>query len=815
MQQDSGDRKQRGFSFTAQRARRQFGRVLKSLLAVGLLLASPGGPQFVFAQTQADEVSEALARFSELREGFASLRSGLDRTQFDLDALGLELAFEDAETIVTFVREEIAFEQYPGVLRGGEGTLVDGAGNALDQALLLAILLGDAGYQLQIARGELSVEQAGLLLQELQGGRRAPTQVIDPADAPLDLDDEALAQAAETIESELERLQQDTDGAAAFIHRELAAAGLELPGSDVNVVVEEARDYFWVEYRLHESDEWQAAHVAFSDPPASLAGLDALSHLDSSIPEELQHRFRFEVFIEQRLGGDLKVTPVMAAWERPVPNMTGIALTYANMPDSDFDGFDLDLEAALAEAEFFYPMLNGDQVDGALAFDLLGNTVDPMAAAAPAAGLFQSVGGLFGEAAGALAGEDDPADFVTLTAQWLEYTLIAPGGEETTHRRTVFDRIGAENRAAGRVELTDELSTVEVAAALATSHTFMVSAGRFSEAYVLDGNLASNLALLDYTATALADVSAGATSPAVPDSEGEKALRRIDHLNLFATMDDTRIPVADVASYRHAPGLVVISSNAVTSVVQTDVVSNARRSFRVRAGELPVAAPDQQLLAGVWESRVEGLAIASEQDAIVDTFSAFQAAEAEHLDVLTLTAADNAALEQLDLPLVSRQAMQADLEAGFIVITPAGRATSSPHVGWWRVHADSGETLGRGSDGRGSATEYAVVLTRAGLAVGGVYAFTGCAVTSNNPLHYACCIIQAGIVGAASFTVGAALAGAFAAGAVIAFVALDVTAGAIMLGFDVAGASLIPSLCERHAGNPEQRAGAAVCWLPG
>ncbi len=141
-------------------------------------------------------------------------------------------------------------------------------------------------------------------------------------------------------------------------------------------------------------------------------------------------------------------------------------------------------------------------------------------------------------------------------------------------------------------------------------------------------------------------------------------------------------------------------------------------------------------------------------------------------------------------------------------------------VGWWRVHAESGETLGRGSDGRGNAlTEYATleakIMTRVGLAIGGVYAITGCAATSNNPIHYACCLAQAATVGTAMFGLGLALAGAFAAGAVISFVALDVTAGSIMFAFDVAGAPLIPSLCDRHAGHSEERAGTQACWLPG
>ena len=72
----------------------------------------------------------------------------------DLDELGFALG-GDAETIIDWVRQNISFQQYPGMLRGAYGTLITRPGNALDQAMLLARLLGDAGYEIRIARGKL------------------------------------------------------------------------------------------------------------------------------------------------------------------------------------------------------------------------------------------------------------------------------------------------------------------------------------------------------------------------------------------------------------------------------------------------------------------------------------------------------------------------------------------------------------------------------------------------------------------------------------------------------------------------------------
>ena len=56
----------------------------------------------------------------------------------------------EAEFILDYVSNDIAFQPYEGVLRGVAGTLRARAGNSLDQSILLASVLKSAGYDARV-----------------------------------------------------------------------------------------------------------------------------------------------------------------------------------------------------------------------------------------------------------------------------------------------------------------------------------------------------------------------------------------------------------------------------------------------------------------------------------------------------------------------------------------------------------------------------------------------------------------------------------------------------------------------------------------
>ena len=119
------------------------------------------------AQTESSSAPAADdGQFVVLTAYANELRAAINRTDFDLQALLDSLDYDD-QRIIEFVRDTIAFEPYRGVLRGAAGTLMSKAGNSLDQSLLLASLLQDAGYSARIAGGTLRDDQIAALLAQI------------------------------------------------------------------------------------------------------------------------------------------------------------------------------------------------------------------------------------------------------------------------------------------------------------------------------------------------------------------------------------------------------------------------------------------------------------------------------------------------------------------------------------------------------------------------------------------------------------------------------------------------------------------------
>jgi hypothetical protein len=106
----------------------------------------------------------------------------------------------DPQKTFEFLRDQIGVEPYNGVLRGARGTLMAGAGNALDRSLLARDLLEAQGQTTRLVSGQLPEEQARKLLDRFL--QADPSPALRPSSQPTasdsDLNQEAADIAAKT-----------------------------------------------------------------------------------------------------------------------------------------------------------------------------------------------------------------------------------------------------------------------------------------------------------------------------------------------------------------------------------------------------------------------------------------------------------------------------------------------------------------------------------------------------------------------------------------------------------------------------------------
>jgi len=740
-------------------------------LALGLWLLTTG----VVAE-EADleaQITAGIERYDALLVIGDDLRAALDRTLFDLDELALAFAFDDIADIATWVEREIHYEPYAGLLRGPEGTLRARAGNALDQAVLLASLLNSVGYEARIALGTLDDATADALLS-----RTHATRVATPAIGDRGRIEAAVRELADLLSLDPTGLLEDLQATfeappvgsaallaevaarAAEIEQALVAAGIQMGGAGLR---DEIRAYAWVEARVGPAHAWEPLHPT-GLTPSVLPEVEQI--LTDNVPEALMHRIRIEAWIERKEGEELIRVPIMDAWERPAATAAGIVIDYANAPNGYLQGpiGTFDLEAVLAETNFFAPNLFGRVAPGGLFFDLDGRALAPVLAGDQAAKFVQTVGRAVESATSALGGiglggaapTADPDDLIALVGHGLDITLIAPDGSEVTPRRWLLDRLGAANRAAGQVAIDD--ADVNVGRALLRHQRIVVQTGGSPQGYLLDAALADlearrelfaftlGQALAPDSATTLTTATVGRESP-------------LDHLLLFDLFNRPSEVAGGNSGFRPAPAIVNLSrylSDDDALVYSIDILSNAHR--QVEGASVDISAAIRR---GVWETIAEREALRDE-----DALRMRAAADAAG-PFAVIRPGDAVAVGDFGLNASQLRSLQADLARGSSVLLPHN---VSEVDAWWRIDPASGTTLGVSGDGRGQTlTEYTIQLYDMGFTV--MFAAKGLndCMKLGGQLEQACCLVKAHVNNVTGLGLGTLVGGAFGGGAGLVF----------------------------------------------
>ena len=653
----------------------------------------------------------------------------------------------DPDAILAWVAEHTRLVPYVGSLRGARSVLADRAGNSLDRALTLAMLLTQAGQEVRLAHASLDGKQAEKLLnatRQIEALPRLPSQTrdgliaqfVDPR-VPSDL----LATAVgEAIDRRVRTEQLLAERTVALLPVLLAASQTAADSADAAAraaALAADSDHYWVQVRAGTG--WRDL-----DPDASLVGaLVPAETLDpASLPDALRHSVTLRVILELQDASGRHEEQLLAHTVYPADD--GVQTLTLSHLGKGLDAIEQMLGApdlrqrtfdALDAVTAWTPMLlagNTTIVDKLFTRDgeIRAANINAFAATG------SDVGGLFAEASGALGAEAPAAQAPAVpTAEWLEIEVRVPGAEPRIERRTIFDLIGPAARASRlAVAITPDLSRQRALRLVGPTDILIA------------GAVPAEVAVGRASAGTVAQIA--------------------DTIRAFAAMPDGT-KIADVPTGPRLPltllrfaGKRLWESGAPALVMPNVFLMHDRFDWDATAGasrwtEFDIVFND---VAGVpFAGRVrQGLIDTILENALVGEPQSGNAAALHAVDLAAdrpwqrLAATDNEQLAALTPD--ARARIEADLNAGYIVVAPA-----EPSAAWWRIDPRSGATLGMMSSGGGAELAESALLFAEGMSSAACFVGVGIAVvgiadgsTGRVATGVALCAIAAGAGAAGS-----------------------------------------------------------------
>ena len=558
----------------------------------------------------------------------------------------------DPVRLFEFVRDEIAYEAYRGVLRGPRGTLLARAGNSADRAGLLASLLKAAGQRVRFARGTLPEREARELVTSMWAVKDTTLTKPEARDT-LRATSATFARAAQRDYSLIRTLLKDAK----------LPSPVAMPSLDS--LVAEARSHYWVQWA--RDGRWEDLDPLFRETNPGRASTRAEEVLDD-LPEAAFHRVLLRVTLEEYKDDVADSRPILT-YEAKAADLSAVAVLLAHVPElwqGPAESVEAALSAAIQDTGRVKPVLAiGGQVVTGDAFLQKPRT--------------GGIGGIR-----TMLGRREPI----ASAYWVEFVLVAPDGTRQTVVREIFDRVGPARRKAGqRLDAGQIRSRAEARDAVDVTNTvyglFFTTGGVDPQhlAEVADAQAAEGLddiaAALRRTGVAFAAISDG----------------------LLSRMASTR---ATIRFYPDAPRVSIAEMSGGASFrVALDL--RRERVRAVAAGGTPETLFAATMLRGVVQGTLERVLLehliaetqklGPAQVATLSTSALFDRAVAERIPILLLPR-DRSRLDGTVPPDVVARLDEA-AAAGHLAIAPQRTVSigGAQRFAWWQVDPRSGETI--------------------------------------------------------------------------------------------------------------------------
>lgn len=602
----------------------------------------------------------------------------------------------DAGAIFAFVRDEIRYETYAGILRGATGTLWARAGNSADQAVLLGALLAASQIPHRFAIGPLATEAETSLIELLTpstddailayqrttaAAHLAVRSLDEVPPTALSADDQALVETAVTrANAAIDSAIGSSERVNTIIADALETSGIGLPPLPGATLVERERhSHSWVQ--VSDGPDWLDLDPTLgnSSPPTTPTAIF------KDFPGDWEHGVRVSVGADDLRAGSLSRREVVAytttsqrAFETP------IAVQLA--PAEGIAGLGNTLTRAVAGQVTVLPSIfaDGDAVGGTqpLYFSSATGAVDDVLAPGT-------------PAAGAPDGET--------VAAWLVVEITSPDSAPVTIERAILDRVPPLDRESGTINP-------------ATIAPIRLSSSTIDEVVV------ENVVEFDRFLVLYVDVARIPDAYALARATTDQLLGTIHTFGpgLASIRDGLGVQLeggSGIWSYPSAPNITTFTFGAgqdgdsETEAMTIDILHRQRTSHLLRDVDIPNAF-HPLVLSGVLDAiaehmfllpdmRGDSAATAPDPASIVSIFASAHAAGSP---IRVIAAPQD--LAGVDLGEAARIRIERALAEGYIVIMPAQPVDLDGFAlaGWWVVDPATGRTTDQLQDGTGGAS---------------------------------------------------------------------------------------------------------------
>lgn len=640
----------------------------------------------------------------------------------------------DTGAIFAFVRDEIHYESYAGVLRGARGTLWARAGNDADQAVLLGELFAAAQTPYRFAIGPLEGAGADALAAHLTRSTAEASLPLDEAIVAaslhaLNLTDVAELEAAaangqdvldrfgESGQAAIELSEASLASSQTAIAGALAEAGIELPPLDPPRLTDrELNQHAWIQ--VAAGPDWIDYDPS---PPGDMDAAAPGSPFETpdALPDDWRHHLKIAIAADDYFAGALSRREVVA-FTTTSDQVVNIPIAVSLAAPDELTDLGLTLTELFTGQKSIFPSIYAD-----------GVTVDADQPLVFATGETTAQDPFGGVTEGVAEGET--------VAVWMVLEVTSPDAAPVVVERALLDRIPAEDRASGLivpgnvtpVTLVSTILGEQTVAQLNVLPVIHIDVARLPVINAADkvtqDTIFSSLGLL------------GPALASFRDDLGQQEEAQNGYWSYPSAPNVTVFHIAPPAA----------GETDATTTISVDLLYRHRTSLPLADVE-PSPTVHPLVLSGVLDAVAEQALLAPETRGGAGDTSAF--ATGPTVGDLFAAAVDSgqavrvltsvADLAGIDADAASTGYLTAALDLGLYVVVPEApvEVAGEPFLGWWIIDPATGRTRDQLQNGMASASTTLPARSLAALQELAEYSFLNRAVSwiVANAVNLAC-----------------------------------------------------------------------------